>query len=212
MGTTADRLAQLRDASPAEAARLIFRKAVYRKVEMGRFQVAARDSVPPQKPLDLKLEFWGPDRFRTAAGTNPYLTDEDLAHLSAQNSTCTVVLDGARIVASNWKTNGQVHIHELQRTVLVPKVEHYSCRTYVHPDYRGRALQQQMHHRYAEACSPDDLIWGLIYQDNLASIRSVERLGWRQTGQYWSRYLLGKQFSGEEHFAPRPAMTPPSTP
>jgi GNAT superfamily N-acetyltransferase len=212
MGTTADRLAQLREASPPEAARLVFRKAVYRKVEMGRFQVAARDSVAPEKPLVLRLEFWGPDRFRDAAGTNPYLTEEDLEHFTAQASTCIVILDDERIAASSWMTNGRVYVHELQRAVDVPEAEHYSCRTYVDPGYRGRALMQHMLHGYAEERSPDDRIWGLVYRDNVASIRSLERLGWRQTGEYWSRYVFGKQFSGEEHFAPRPAMTLPSTP
>lgn len=212
MSRTSDRLAQLRTASPGEAARLVFRKAIYRKIEMGRFEVAARDSVAPQKPLELRLNFWGSERFGAVAGTNPYLTDEDLEHFSAQASTCIVVLDDERIAASSWMTNGRVYVHELQRAVDVPEVEHYSCRTYVDPDYRGLALMQHMIHGYAEQCAADDRIWGLVYGSNVASVRSLERLGWRQTGEYWTRSVFGKQFSGHRHFAPRPATTLPSTP
>jgi GNAT superfamily N-acetyltransferase len=210
MNTTADRLAQLREASPGEAARLVFRKAIYRKVEMGRFEVAARGSVAPEKPLDLRLELWGPERFQEVAGTNPYLTADDLQHFSTQASTCIVVLDDQRIAASSWMTSGQVYVHELQRAVDVPSSEHYSCRTYVDPGYRGRAFMQHMIHGYAERCSPDDVVWGLIYQDNIASIRSVERLGWRQTGEYWTYYVFGKQFSGHRRHPARPATTLPA--
>lgn len=211
MSKWTDRLAQLREASPAEAARLVFRKAIYRKVEMRRFDVAARDSLEPQRELDLQIELLGAERFGAVVGTNPYLTDDDLQHFSAQASTCIVVLDDSRIAASSWMTNGHVYVHELQRAVDVPRAEHYSCRTYVSPDYRGRALMQHMLHWYAKHCSPDDLIWGLVFGDNIASIRSLERIGWRQSGEYWSRYVFGKQLHGHRRFPARPAITLPPT-
>jgi hypothetical protein len=61
-----------------------------------------------------------------------------------------------------------------------------------------------MIHSYSERLAADDLIWGLVYEWNAASVLSLERIGWRCTGEYWTRWILGTKHGGERHFPPRP--------
>ena len=210
MGRVKNRIAELREAGPKGAARLVFRKAIYRNVQMARYEIRAGDSTGPGSDPGLSIELLGPEEFDSVLGSSPYLTADHLRDFRRQRSTCIVALDGNLIAASSWMTSGNVYVHELQRHVDVPSGEHLSCRTYVDDEYRGRALMQHLIHAYATTCQPQDLIWGLIHSWNTASIRSVERLGWRQTGRYWSRYVFGRQFAGEQHFPPRSATSPPS--
>ena len=161
-------------------------------------------SEAPSLPLDLEVEFVGPEGFDRLLGTSPYLTAEDIEHFAQQRSTCIVVRDGDRVAATSWMTAGDVFVHELQRVVVVPVTEHFSCRSYVDPDYRGRALLGHMIHSYSERLDPDDVVWGLVYGWNTASVLSLERIGWRCTGEYWTRWILGTKRGGERHFPPRP--------
>jgi GNAT superfamily N-acetyltransferase len=207
MSQVSKRIAALREAGLKDAAKLVYRKAIYRKVVMGRYEVRAADSVPPARDDDLRIELLGPEDFDRVGGSSPYLTAEDLRDFHRQSSTCIVAFDGPRIAASTWMTNGHVYVHELQRHVEVPPDEHLSCRTYVDDAYRGRALMQQLIYSYARICAPQDLVWGLIHPWNVASIRSVERLGWRQTGDYWTRHVFGRQVAGERSFPARPASS-----
>lgn len=201
----AERAQVLRGRSPLGAARLVGRRFVYRKVEMRRYGQRAGDSRAPSRLLELELDLLGPDRFGEVFGTNPHMEPSDPEHFHRQDSTCIVIRDGDRIAASSWMTRGDVYAHELQRTVWVPPGEHLSCRSYVDPDYRGLALLSHMIHGYSAQQDPDDVVWGFVFDWNTHSVRSLERIGWRHTGDYWTRTLFGRQLPGERHFPARPA-------
>lgn len=194
--------------SPSEVVRLAWRKAVHRKVIMGRYGVPTAMSEAPPRPCPFEIEFWGPDRYDAVLGTSPYLTDEDLESFRRQHSTCIVVLDSDQIVASSWMTNGQVFVHELQRTVEVPASEHFSCRSYVDDDHRGMSLLSHMIHAYSVVQPPGDEVWGLVYDWNLSSVRSLERIGWRRAGDYWTSWWFDRPFPGERRYPPRPPTVP----
>lgn len=206
MSALARRVAALRDASPSEGARLVYRKAIHRKVFMGQLGGRTGDSRAPNVECDLEIDIYGPDKFDRVLGTNPYLDETDLGHFRDQESRCIVVLDRGQIVASSWMTHGDVHVHDLHRSVLVPDGQHFSCRSFVGSDYGGRALMSHMIHTYAMSVPADDEVWGLLYPANVASIRSCERIGWLYSGDYWTRFVFGRKVSGERHFASRPAM------
>lgn len=204
MSSIRDRLQQLRSASPAEAARLVFRKAVYREVLMGRYEVAAGASQPPSRPLDLHIDFLEDPAFEEVLGTTPYLSAADVDRFKRQHSVCIVARDGDRIAASSWMTRGKVYVAELQRNVHVPEGEHFSCRSYVHEDYRGMSLLSHMIHAYSARLPAEDCIWGVVYPWNMASVRSLEKIGWRHTGEYWTRFVFGVKVPGERHLPARP--------
>ena len=187
--------------------RATFRKFLYRNVTMRRYGMRCGDSRAPTKPLELRLEFLGPDRYDVVFGSNPHMETTDRDHFHEQESVCIAVWDGDRIASSSWMTKGEVHVHELQRTVHIPKNEHLSCRSYVDPDYRGLALMSHMIHAYSAAQPPDDHVWGFVIASNTESIRSLERIGWRWFGDDWTRFVFGRQFPGQQRFPPRPPTT-----
>ncbi len=196
------RLAQLRSLSPKEAARLAYRKAIYRKVVMRRLGATAGSHVPPKREVRYRTELLGSDRYDQILATNPYLTSSDLGHFRRQRSTCIAVYDGDRIASSSWMTSGSVYVHELQRHMEVPRSQHFSCRSYVDPQHRGQSLLSHMLYTYAQSLTPDQLIWGVVYSWNTASLSSLEAIGWRDLGKEWSTYVLGVQRPGRSDFSP----------
>lgn len=197
------RIRELVDAGPTGAARLAWRKAVHRRVGMGRYGVPTGDSRTPDRPCEFAVEIWGPERFDEVGGTNPYLHDDDLDLFRSQRSTVIVTLDGDRMAASTWMTGGRVWVSELDRHLDVPASEHFSCRSYVDPDYRGHSLMSHMIHAYSREQPPGDEVWGLVYDWNIASIRSLERIGWRRSGDYWTQVTLGRRTFGERRYLPQ---------
>lgn len=195
---------QLRQAGPRHAARLVYRRVVHRKVVMRRYEMPAGASVAPGRRLELPLEIHGPEVFEEVLAANPHSNPDDLEHFVRQRTSCIVVRDHARIAASSWMTGGEVHVHELGRTVPVADDEHFSCRSYVDPDYRGLNLLSHMIHAYASSVPADDVIWGLLYGWNVHSIRSVERVGRRHTGDYRTDFVMGARLARDIRFAPRP--------
>lgn len=200
------RLEQVTQASPTEVVRLAYRKAIYRRVQLGQMGVPAGRSVAPPNEHGLQLEFWGPERFDEVLGTTPYLDEADLADFRRQRSTVIVALDGDRIAGSSWMTAGAVQVHELHRRIEVPLGEHFSCRSFVDPDYGGRALLSHMIHAYSAAQPDDDLVWGLVYAWNIASVKSLVKIGWEYLGDYWTSFVFGRKVPGERHFPARPGM------
>ncbi len=187
--------------------RLAWRKLVYRKVLLDRYEVEAAGSIAPGAPDELAIRLLRKPDYEVVRGTNPHAHDDDIAYFDRQNSTCIVAFDGDRIAASTWMTQGEVHVDELHRTVSVPPNEHLSCRTYVDPEYRGMALMQRMIHAYSASIPATHLVWGLVYPWNVASVRSLEKIGWRRTGQYWTTFAFGRKLPGERHFPAEPPTT-----
>lgn len=174
---------------------------------MGRYGMRTGDSTAPSKPLTLELALLGPDRFDMVFGTNPHMEATDPEHFHRQKSTCIVMLDGDRIAASSWMTQGNVYVHELQRTIEVPATEHFSCRSYVDPAYRGQALLSHMIHGYSKHQPPDHEVWGLVFSWNTESVRSLERIGWRHSGEYWTDFRFGRPYPGHKRLPPQSPTT-----
>lgn len=188
--------------SPRRGSRLVslcrrgFRKLVYRRTVMARYEVRAGESRAPDVACPYEMRLLSADELGLVAESNPYVSREDLADLRRQTSLCLVVLDGDRVAASSWLTSGQVRVHELERVVDVPPGEHFSCRSYVDPGYRGRSLHRHMLHAKALQVPAEHTLWCLVYDWNVASIRSLEAAGWRRTGRCWTRFLFTRQSAG----------------
>lgn len=185
-------------AAAADKVRRAVSRRLYRKAVMWRYEVHARDSVAPPAACPYPVDVLGPADFSRVAASNPYLHEQDLADLQRQTSVCVVVRDGERIIASCWMTRGAVRVHELERVVDVPAGEHFCCRSYVLPEYRGAALFSHMLHAYAGRLPGDDLLWGLVYGWNVASARSFELAGWGRSRRYWTRVVLTRRSYGCE--------------
>lgn len=200
-------LQRLRGAgSPQEVARLAWRKLVHRKISMGVMGVRAGDSIEPAQPTPFRLEVWGPERYDEVLGVNPHLSAADVERFRRQPSAVIVALDGDRIAASTWMLQGRTWISELHRDVDLPPDEHYSCRTHVLDDYRGASLMTWLIHHYCSLQDPDDRVWGVVYDRNLASIRGLDKMGWRRTGDIWTHIVLGRAIGGSRSYPARPPL------
>ncbi|MCB1257958.1 MAG: hypothetical protein KDB26_12675 [Microthrixaceae bacterium] len=207
MSEPKSRLEQLRESHPREALRLVWRKAIYRKVLIGEFGIRAGDSVAPPNDHGLVIDLLNQDDWHLALENNPYLNEADLARFRNQAATCIVARDGNRIAASTWMLRGGFFVTEVSRELHLRPDTHFSCRSFVASDYRGRALLSHMIHHYAMSIDPDNQITGLVFDWNIPSIRSLERIGWRHRGDYWTTFVLGRAFHHEQHFPPRPPIT-----
>lgn len=203
------RIEQLRAAGPTGAVRLVARKAVHRRVTMGRYGAAAGAHVAPERPLALTIDLLGPARFHEVAGTNPYLAESDLERFAQGRATCIVAWAGARVAASSWMLGGPVFVSELQRVVQVPSAEHYSCRSFVDPEHRGRALLAHMIYAYARSVPAGDEVWGYVYDWNVASLASLRSIGWQETGRSSTRFVLGRPHAHDERWPARPIVIDP---
>jgi len=169
---------------------------------MWRYEVRARDSVLPAAPCRHRIAFLRADEFDLVRGSNPYLEESDLERFEQLDSVCIVVLDGPRVAASAFMSSGRIAVSELDRVLVVPPAEHYCSRAFVDPNYRGQALYSHMLHAYAGQVPGDHVLWGLLYEWNVASARSCEAVGWKRTTQYWTRFLLRRQSCGERSVDP----------
>ncbi|HEX2577261.1 MAG TPA: hypothetical protein VHK88_12985 [Aquihabitans sp.] len=188
--------------------RLVWRKLVHRRATFLRAEARAADHVAPSHPIPagLRLEVLGPGTFDDVLGSSPHLTATDLERFRARPSWCIVVRDGERIAASSWMTSGAVEVDELARTLPIGAGEHYSCRTWVDPEHRGSALFGHMIAGYAASVPPGDVLWGILLERNVASLASLQRIGWRATGWYRTRWVLGVPRRTEGRHEPRPLL------
>lgn len=184
------------------AGRLVFRRFVYRKAEFVRCGARAADHVPPSRPLELSLEIVGAEAFDRILGSSPHLSASDVDRFRQHPSACIVVWDGDHIASSSWMTSGEVLVDELHRSVAVGPGEHFSCRSWVDPDYRGASLFGHMVAAYAASVPPDDLVWGLVLRRNVASLLTLQRLGWRGFGEDWTRFIGGRPVAGARQHPP----------
>ena len=201
-------LKKLSGQGPAETARLFWRKFIYRRIVMRRVGALAGRHLPMPEPTQFELKILGPDHYREVLGRTPHLTGADLDNFDRQRSACIVAMDGERFAASTWMTSGSVHVSELHREIPVNAGQHFSTRTYVDPEYRGTSLMSHMIFHYASSLPAEDVVWGLSYERNLASLRSVERIGWEWTGNLWTTFALGRRWAGEQDLPPLPAAAP----
>ncbi|CAN5884522.1 hypothetical protein BH23ACT2_BH23ACT2_24970 [soil metagenome] len=204
---TSRRWSQLQGGTPREVGRLVYRKAIHRHTLLGRWGVRAGDTVPPPGRSRFAVEIVDPSGFDEVAEHNPHLDDDALAHLRRQDSTCIIARDDRTIAASTWMTRGDVYVHDLQRFLHVPADEHFSCRSYVADDYRGAALMNHLVAVYSRhVAAQDDTVWGLIFPWNTASVRVFEKLGWRRTGDEWTRWVFDRPVAGSRSYPPRPPL------
>jgi ribosomal protein S18 acetylase RimI-like enzyme len=68
------------------------------------------------------------------------------------------------------------------------------CRLYVHPDYQGKGLAQQMMQRMLERAANHTLYLS-VYHENLRAQRFYQRYGFRKVGEY--DYFVGDHIDRE---------------
>lgn len=192
---------RLRGAGAAAAAKLCFRKLIYRKVTMMRYESPAGTTAVPAGACPYRLDVSRDLDCEAILDSNPHLCRLDVEKFIHMDSTCVAAYDGDRIVGSTWFVRGRVFVPELHRDVEASGREHYICRSFVHPDYRGHRLLQHIIYAYASQVPADDLMWGLIYPWNAAPRRTAEKEGRAHVADYWTRFIFCHKSFGEHHYS-----------
>lgn len=188
---------KLRGLGLVGVARAVFRKFVYRRAEMGFYEVA-REDVKRVQADGYTSEIHPLSSMSRDLLQNPYVTEEALASVRRhEDALCVLVRWNDEVVASNWYLAGAVPVPELSRNVELPRGVFYSCRTFVAPEHRGQHLMAYMMTSFINERPDLRGFCGFIFDWNTSSIRGVVNAGWRRTGTYWSTRILGIQRSGE---------------
>ena len=184
-------LTQMRGLTPAQIVKAAWGKFVFRRTRMGMYTVAIEDqkqvhvddyetTVLPGKDIDF-------DEL-----ANPYMPREDFDEVRRlPGARCVLVRQSGTVIASNWYLRGDVPVTELDTTLALPDGWHYSCRTFVDPDHRGRHLMGHMMTAYVTATPESRMLCGLVYDWNEASIRGLRNLGWTRVGTMTTAQILG---------------------
>ena len=173
---------KLRGLGATAIARALFRKFVFRRVEMG-FYVVTPDTRIPFAAEGYETRLVAGCDVEGNALANPNVDEIEFLKLSQHpGSHCVLVSEDGVVVASNWYLRGTIHVTELDRAIDLPEGTHYSCRTFVHPDQRGKKLMAHMANYYLETASDCLEICGLIFDSNTASVAGVTKAGWERRG------------------------------
>jgi hypothetical protein len=89
-----------------------------------------------------------------------------------------VALDEDRVIASLWMVRGKHYIRELRQTITFGDDEYYSCRAFVHRDYRGQRLFGHLKTYFLRNYAlPNEKVISFVMSWNIASIESNQRIG-----------------------------------
>ncbi|MGQ4807899.1 hypothetical protein NKDENANG_01265 [Candidatus Entotheonellaceae bacterium PAL068K] len=98
-----------------------------------------------------------------------------------------------RIIAYCWVTQESVAIGEVRRIISPRRDEVYLYNAFTFPEYRGQNLYPALLHRILEHSRQQGLRRALIFvlSDNTASIRGVQKAGFREFQRVTYRNFLG---------------------
>lgn len=155
---------------------------------------------------DLFCEAMPPERFEELTSVSPHITRHDVDDFRRRQTSAVVMRDGGRVVAVNFfvRGPGSVWVEEFAHEVPLCDGDHYSCRTYVDPGYRGRALYDQMIAFYLRDLHATDRIWGLVMTRNEPSLRMLHRVGWTDWGRWIATTKFGRVSTKRIDHEPRP--------
>ena len=186
---------------------ILWRRFVCHRVDFVICGAAVKDHTPPAKPFALLIEVTPMDDAAELVAWSPYLSQRDVDDFRARGGAYTATIrDGHQLAAMNVFVRGPstVRVEELRGVIPVEAGGHFSCRTYVDPQFRGQALFEQMIWAYAQTLDGDDRIWGLVLEQNQPSLRSLARNGWQDFGRWTATTRLGRHAMRRVNYDPRP--------
>ena len=148
------------------------------------FEVDLTQASLPDCAARLKVDYrvLDADAWRRQPHTD-HMTDRRLfqARLERDEQFWTAQLDD-KIIAYCWATNAPVEIGEVRRVIRPRSGEIYLYDAFTFPQYRGQNLYPALLHCIlAQSCQqglPRALIF--VLEDNVASIRGVQKAGFRE--------------------------------
>ncbi len=170
-------------------------KPLMSKKTLCLFEVELQTAVLPDCKARMDVEYLVLDA--AAWATQPqtgHITDRHLfqARLDRSEEFWTAQHD-TRIVSYCWATNAAVEIGEI-RSIIQPRADEiYLYDAFTFTEYRGRNLYPALLQRILQHSREAGLRRALIFvlSDNIASIRGVEKAGFREFQRVTYNSLLG---------------------
>lgn len=140
------------------------------------------------EPVDSGFErrFLTPDEVRRHAADPSNNLPPDFADRAGRGmDVCFGAIRGDRLASYGWYARDSIEPeHAAGTPVGLPQNVAYMYKLFTHPDFRGRRLNGACVRDAAVALSARgvDRIVGMVYWSNEASMRSLERLGFRRLG------------------------------
>lgn len=167
---------------------------------------SVRDHTEMTIEADVRFELVSAAELTRFRGLSPFLSDADIDDFRSRDCVAVVANANSRPVAVNVfvRGPGTAWVSEFGGEVPVESGEHFSCRTFVDPSYRGRGLSAQMKTFYRQGLPADDRLWALIMARNRSSLRGVGRCGWVSVGRWTATTVLGRIRTEREDHEPLP--------
>jgi len=190
----------------ARSAVRLARRFVHHRDDLVECGAPVAEHRRPAHGLDLPIEAVPPGSFASLVPCSPHLSGTDVERFVSVGAVALVVRDGDHVAAMNFFVPGPGHawVDELDASVPVAEGEHFSCRTFVDPAYRGRAMFEHLVWVYASGLGPEERIWGLVMARNAASLRSLGRNGWVATARWTATTRLGRVAAKRRAHEPAP--------
>lgn len=191
---------------PLRSAARKLRRLVYHRDEFVICGAEIGELCLPEEPTEFRVEIVAPPQFCDLIEWSPHLTSEDVDDLRRRDSAAVVIRDADRVIALNFfvRGPGAAWVDEFDHDVPLRAGEHYSCRTFVDPDHRGRSLYDHMLACYIEGLDRHERVWGLVMTRNRPSLQMLHRLGWVGTGRWIATTRMGRLTTERFDHAPRP--------
>ena len=145
-------------------------------------------------PEGLTGRFLAADELHALTAICEYgISKEFLSDALAKGDECYALLQGSRVVTFGWYSRQATAVNE-ELTLHFDPAYVYMYFGYTHPDYRGKRLHAfGMTHAlrsYTERGGKG--LVSFVESDNFASLRSCERMGYKEAGRIRSTKIGGK--------------------
>lgn len=190
--TLINKVRGLRKYSFSELLRRVFEHLIYSEKWMGEYCLTVKDCIAPGVDNPYDIEFLMADEYADVLAMNPYLSLLDVNEFKQCESVCVVTKYDNRVVGSVWLVRTSPYMSDLKRRIFIRDNEYYICRSYVHPEYRGKHILSHMVYKFAiDYASSDEKIRSYIFNWNVASITSFARVGFQHIRDVGFIMLLG---------------------
>lgn len=145
-------------------------------------------------PEGFRGRFRAADELHALATTGDYeISKEFLSGALRKGDECYALLQGSRVAAFGWYSRLATAVNDEQTLHFDPAYV-YMYFGYTHPDYRGKRLHAfGMTHALRSYTERDcQGMVSFVQSDNFASLRSCERMGYKEAGRIHSAKIGGK--------------------
>ena len=147
-------------------------------------------------PRGFEARFLSPRELQSLSQIKDYdILEAFLRDASEKGDECYAILDGNRAAAFGWYSRLPTAINKDLKVRFDPEYV-YMYFGYTHPDYRGKRLHaigmtRALYEYTQRGCKG---MISFVHSDNFPSLRSCERMGYKEIGRIYSAKIGGRHW------------------